>query len=95
MGMTQSANQSKKSTRIQAALSLVNTVQRRRQNLEMSVERAADLAGIQVSEWCALEAGWVPGTPGVLRAVADTLELGYSQLSFFAEISEFNQIDPA
>jgi hypothetical protein len=61
----------------------------------MSVERAAGLAGMQVSEWCALEAGWVPHTPGVLRAVADTLELGYSQLSFLAEISEFNQIDPA
>jgi hypothetical protein len=95
MSMTKSANQSKKSARIQAALSLANTVQRQRQNLGMSVERAAGLAGMQVSGWCALEAGWVPGTPGVLRAVADTLELGYSQLSFLAEISEFNQIDPA
>jgi transcriptional regulator with XRE-family HTH domain len=95
MSISKSANPSKKSTRIQAALSLANTVQRRRQNLGMSVERAAGLTGMQVSEWCALEAGWVPGTPGVLRAVADTLELGYSQLSFLAEISEFNQIDPA
>ena len=95
MSMTKMTHNPTKSTRIQAALSLANTVQRRRQNLGMSVERAADLAGIQVSEWCALEAGWVPGTPGVLRAVADTLELGYSQLSFLAEISEFNQIDPA
>ena len=54
----------------------------------MSVERAADLAGMQVSEWCALEAGWVPNTLDVLRAVADTLELGYLQLSFLAEISQ-------
>jgi len=83
-----------KSDRIQAALALANCVQRRRQNLGMSIECAADLAGMRVSEWCALETGWVPDTLGILRAVADTLELGYVQLSFLAEISESSQIKP-
>ena len=83
-----------KSDRVHNALALANTVQRRRQNLQTSVERAADLAGMQVSEWCALETGWVPDTLGILRAVADTLELGYVQLSFLAEISESSQIKP-
>lgn len=88
MSIAKSSNQTMKSNRIQNALALANTVQRRRENLGMSVERAADLAGMQVSEWCALEAGWVPNTLDVLRAVADTLELGYLQLSFLAEISQ-------
>ena len=92
MSMIKSGNPTKKSDRIHNALALANTVQRRRQNLGMSVERAADLAGMQVSEWCALESGcWVPGTVTVLRAVADTLELGYLLLAFLAEISEYNQ----
>jgi hypothetical protein len=36
----------------------------------------------------------VPDSFCVLRAVADTLELGYLQLSFLAEISEYNQAKP-
>jgi hypothetical protein len=60
----------------------------------MSVERAAALAGLQVSEWCALEAGWVPENKCVLHAVADTLEANYLQLSFLAEISNYNQTLP-
>jgi hypothetical protein len=94
MSIMKMTNTPTKSDRIHNALALANTVQRRRQNLQMSVERAADLAGMQVSEWCALEAGWVPDALDVLRAVADTLELGYLQLSFLAEMSEYNQIDP-
>jgi hypothetical protein len=94
MSMTELANPTKKSDRIQAALALANCVQRRRQNLGMSIERAADLSGMQVFEWCALEAGWVPDSFCVLRAVAELLGLGWLQLSFLAEISEFNRSNP-
>jgi len=88
------SSKSVKSDRIQNALALANTVQRRRQNLGMSVERAADLAGMEISQWCALEAGWVPDNFDVLRAIADTLELGYLQLAFLAEVSDYNQTNP-
>lgn len=74
-------------------MALASTVQRRRQNLGMSVESAADLCGLQVSEWCALETGWVPDKC-VLSAVAQTLDVGYLQLSFLAEVSRYNQIKP-
>jgi hypothetical protein len=94
MSITKMTNKPTKSDRIQAALALANCVQRRRQNLGMSIERAADLAGMRVSEWCALETGWVPDTLGILQAVAGTLELGYLQLSFLAEMSQYNQITP-
>jgi hypothetical protein len=93
MSMIKSSN-SVKSDRIEASLTLAECVQRRRENLQMSVERAAELAGMQVSEWRALEAGWVPDGFNVLRSVAETLELGYIQLTFLAEISQFNQINP-
>ncbi len=94
MSMYKSTNKRTKSDRIRNALALANTVQRRRENLGMSIERAADLADMKVSEWCALEAGWVPDTLGVLRAVADTLDLGYLQLAFLAEVSDYNQSTP-
>jgi transcriptional regulator with XRE-family HTH domain len=87
------SGKSMKSGRIQNALALANTIQRRRQNLQMSVERAADLAGMTVSQWFALEGGWVPGFD-VLRAIAETLELGYMQLTFLAEVSKYNQSKP-
>jgi transcriptional regulator with XRE-family HTH domain len=91
--MRRSSSKTTKSDRIQNALALANTVQRRRENLGMSVERAADLAGMTVSQWFALEGGWVPGF-GVLRALAETLELGYMQVTFLAEISSYNQSKP-
>jgi len=62
MSMPKSTNQTMKSSRIQASLTLANTGQRSRENLGMPIERAADLAGMQISEWGALEAGWVPDT---------------------------------
>jgi transcriptional regulator with XRE-family HTH domain len=94
MSITKMTNKPTKSDRAHNALALAHTVQRRRENLHMSMERAADLAGMQFSEWFALEAGWVPDTLNVLRAVADTLEVGYLQLSFLAEVSKYNQIKP-
>jgi hypothetical protein len=94
MSTTKMTNNPTKPDRVRNALALANCVQRRRQNLGMSIERAADLAGMRLSQWFALETGWVPNTLDVLRAVADTLELGYLQLSFLAEISEFNQTKP-
>ena len=74
------------------AFLLASYIRRRRQALAMSVERAAELAGMKTSDWCVLEAGWVPeGESKLLQAVARTLEIGYSQLSFIAELNRYNQ----
>jgi hypothetical protein len=74
------------------ALFLASFVARRRK-LGLTIERAADLAGIKVSQWCDLEAGWVPVDRSVLRAVADTIEVNYVQVSFLAEVALYNQTD--
>ena len=57
MSMTKLIDNPMKSCRFHHAFSLGNTVQRRRLNLGMSVERAADLAGMEVSSG----APWRPG----------------------------------
>jgi hypothetical protein len=51
-----------------------------RQSLGLSVERAALLAGMEASEWLAIEAGRIP-EPEQLRPMADTLELGFQRLA--------------
>ena len=74
------------------ALLLARCIRHRRGELGLSIERAAELSGIVSSEWCALEAGWVPDNEsGLLRAIAGTLESGYLNLLFIAEVSRYNQ----
>jgi len=48
-----------------------------------SVEEAARLAGMEASEWAAIEAGYVPD-PSHLRPMADALELGYDKIAMLA-----------
>ena len=74
------------------ALLLARSVRHRRGELGLSIERAAELSGIVSSEWCALEAGWIPDDESqLLRAIAGTLESGYLNLLFIAEVSRYNQ----
>jgi 2-keto-3-deoxy-galactonokinase len=48
-----------------------------------SVEEAAYLAGMETSQWAAIEAGYVPD-PAELRPMADALELGYDKIATLA-----------
>jgi transcriptional regulator with XRE-family HTH domain len=48
-----------------------------------SVEQAAHLAGMETSQWAAIEAGYVPD-PAQLRPIADALELGYDKIATLA-----------
>ena len=44
------------------------------------------------SEWCALEAGWIPDDESkLLWSIAGALESGYLNLLFIAEVSRYNQ----
>ena len=74
------------------AMLLARGVRRRREELGLSIERAAQLSGMELSDWYALEAGWVPSQDsGLVEAIAGTLESGYIQTSLIAEISRYNQ----
>ena len=48
-----------------------------------SVEEAARLAGLETSQWAAVEAGYVPD-PAKPRPMADALELGYNKIATLA-----------
>ena len=74
------------------AMLFARCVRRRREQLGLSVKRAAELSGMETSDWYVLEAGWVPSQDsGLVAAIAGTIECGYIQTSFIAEISRYNQ----
>jgi len=69
-------------------LSLASCIRRRREELGLSIERAARLIRIESSQWQALEAGWVPDLEsGLLEAIAETLEACFPDLLFIADVS--------
>jgi transcriptional regulator with XRE-family HTH domain len=48
-----------------------------------SVEEVAQLAGMETSQWAAVEAGFVPD-PSQLRPMAGALEIGYDRIATMA-----------
>ena len=54
-----------------------------RETAGRSVGEAARLAGMETSEWAAVEAGYVPD-PARLRPMADALELRYDRIATMA-----------
>ena len=55
-------------------------IRENRRNAGLSVEEAARLSGMEVSEWTAIEDGYVPQTAAQLRSIAGTLEISYDRL---------------
>ena len=51
-----------------------------RNEVSLSVEEAAGLSGMEVSEWMAIEDGYVPQELNRLRAMSATLELTWDRL---------------
>jgi transcriptional regulator with XRE-family HTH domain len=70
---------------------LTRYIRQRRQELGLTQERAAQLAGVELSEWVALESGWVPNMPDdmdLIQALAGTLETSWADLSFLALMAD-------
>ena len=66
---------------IQAAAGMfIWLLQVSRQSLGLSVMQAAELAGMETTDWLAIEAGRLPEL-SQLRPMADTLELKVEQLA--------------
>ena len=55
-------------------------IQAARNESGLSIEEAAGLSGMQVSEWMAIEDGHVPQEVDRLRAMAATMEISYDKL---------------
>lgn len=59
-------------------------IQAHRQRAGISVEEAAGLSGMTVSEWMAIEDGHVPQDVNRLRAMAAAIEIRYDQIATMA-----------
>ena len=62
-------------------------IEKTRQAGGRSVEEAARLAGMEASQWAAIEAGDVPD-PAQLRPMAGALECGYEKIALLAFICQ-------
>ena len=51
-----------------------------------SAEQTAHLAGMETSEWLAIEAGHVPETAAELRSMAGALECGFERIANLARL---------
>ena len=73
------------------ASALGRFVQQRRTDLSMTIAEAAELSGLDLSYWAALEEGWVPQDRSQLRSIAETLEVMDIQINLLASIARNNQ----
>ena len=70
---------------------------KRREELGLSLECAAELAGLEMSEWAALESGWwipEPNNFPMIRAIAGTLEISWMDYSFLVLMADCQQHGP-
>lgn len=63
-------------------------VQDRRESIYRSVEDSARLAGIEFSEWAAIEAGHIPADPAKLRSMAAALEIRFDQMAMLVHLCQ-------
>jgi transcriptional regulator with XRE-family HTH domain len=63
-------------------------IQERREAIGRSVEEAARLAGMESSEWAAIEAGHIPADPDRLRSMAAAIEVRFDQLALLVYLCQ-------
>ena len=60
----------------------------RREAIGRSVEEAARLAGMELSEWAAVEAGHIPANPARLRSMAAAIEVRFDELALLVYLCQ-------
>jgi transcriptional regulator with XRE-family HTH domain len=63
-------------------------VEDRREAIGRSVEDAARLAGMESSEWAAIEAGHIPADPARLRSMAAALEVRFDHMALLVYLCQ-------
>lgn len=56
-------------------------IQEMRQNSGLSIEEAARLSGMELTEWMAIEDGCVPQDINRLRAMAEAMQINFEKLA--------------
>lgn len=70
---------------------LARATRHRREQLGLTIEAAAELAGLQSSEWASLEDCWVPWDMDTLDAIAATLQVSHGDFHGLAAIVRIHQ----
>jgi transcriptional regulator with XRE-family HTH domain len=67
----------------QIAKSLIEVaiIQAARENAGLSIEDAARLSGMELTEWMAIEDGSVPREVNQLRAMAETMQVNFDRMA--------------
>jgi transcriptional regulator with XRE-family HTH domain len=63
-------------------------IRERREAIGRSVEEAARLAGMESSEWAAVESGHIPADPDRLRSMAAAIEVRFDQLALLVYLCQ-------
>lgn len=63
-------------------------IEERREAIGRSVEEAARLAGLESSEWAAIESGHIPADPDRLRSMAAALEVRFDDLALLVYLCQ-------
>jgi transcriptional regulator with XRE-family HTH domain len=59
-------------------------IEETRKSAGLSIDEAARLSGMEISEWMAIEQGHVPADLNRLRAMAEALGIRYDQIALMA-----------
>ena len=79
-------------TRLQWATALGRYSHNRRERLGLTLDRAAELSGVEVALWLAMEdCSWVPEKLGDCQAIAATLEVRWSDFDLVALLARSAQ----
>jgi transcriptional regulator with XRE-family HTH domain len=91
MSYTNATPTARPSTGAHWASALARYTAARREQLGLTIAEAAQLSGLQISEWLGLEEGWAPEDLATLRAIAGTLRVrwtDYHMLAFLAGLGQ-------
>jgi transcriptional regulator with XRE-family HTH domain len=78
-------------TGAQWASALARYTTARREQLGLTIPEAAQLSGLQISEWVWLEEGWIPQDMATLRAIAGALQVRWTDYHMLASLAGFGQ----
>ena len=78
--------------RLQWASAIARYSHDRREQLGLTIDQAAELSGLEVSQWIALEDNWVPENLAVIRAIASTLETRWTDFDLAALFARSAQL---
>jgi len=70
--------------RFQGASAVARYTRSRREQLGLTIARTADLSGLEQLQWVALEDGWLPEKLAMIRVIATTLQVRWSDYDLLA-----------